>query len=113
MSKRVREWFFEYKKTLKCVACGEDDPCCLSFHHIDPGSKKASIWKLVNSAKTTMAELQLEINKCLVLCYNCHIKYHKEQRDLHKFGDLSSELLEEGSYSLWSQDDVGDTGLYD
>jgi len=107
-----KQWLEKYKQTLKCTACGENDVICLSFHHLDPGSKTASLYQLVADRDCTIEQLQKEISKCIVLCYNCHMKYHRDKRDSERFEELSSDLLEEGLYGLWSQDDDGNEGLY-
>jgi hypothetical protein len=33
-------WYMEYKSTLSCLRCGEDDSYTLDFHHIKPEDKK-------------------------------------------------------------------------
>ena len=106
----ARQWLNDYKNTLKCAACGEDDSICLSFHHLDPGSKTASIYKLVYNKECKVSDLKDEIAKCIVLCFNCHLKYHRDKREHKKFNDieeLSSQFGEEGLCSLWSEDDDG------
>ena len=116
MSNLLRKWLEEYKATLKCYDCGEDDPICLSFHHLDPDKKTAAIYQLMHDKECTLEQLEAEIAKCIVLCFNCHLKYHRDKRLLEKcndIGELSSQLGEEGTYSLWSQDDAGSKGLYD
>jgi hypothetical protein len=68
--------FYEYKKTLKCSNCPENHPACLDFHHLDPNEKEFLITKLIQSKK----KLKEELKKCIVLCANCHRKFHFEQR---------------------------------
>lgn len=68
--------FYEYKKTLKCSNCPENHPACLDFHHLDPNEKEFLITKLIHSKK----KLKEELKKCIVLCANCHRKFHFEQR---------------------------------
>lgn len=77
---KVRFNFQEFKATLKCVHCGENDPICLDFHHIDPSQKDRDVTKGMSSwgYKRIMEEIQ----KCIVLCANCHRKEHKRLRDL-------------------------------
>ena len=68
-------WFKKLKSSFKCSKCGEDHPTTLEFHHLDPNTKKAEVSKLVSEGhkKQTIEE---EINKCIVLCANCHRKLH-------------------------------------
>lgn len=67
----IRKWFWDFKKTLKCP-CGEADPRCLDFHHIDPTTKKnlVSVLAWAGSMKSLLAEIE----KCEVQCANCHRK---------------------------------------
>jgi len=68
------EWFKKYKNGLSCLKCGENHPACLDFHHRDPNKKESEISRLIQycSLKNTIKE----INKCDVLCSNCHRKLH-------------------------------------
>lgn len=70
---RQREWFNNYKKELKCSNCGESDICCLDFHHINPNEKEKAISEMISCSIDKIKE---EINKCIVLCANCHRKLH-------------------------------------
>ena len=72
---RNREWVTEYKKGLKCKFCGESRPLCLDFHHKDPKTKKKKVSALVNTSYS-LAVIQAEIDKCEVVCANCHRILH-------------------------------------
>lgn len=72
--KEIRQWFEDYKNKLKCVSCGENDPVTFDFHHINPLKKDETIAFLV--ANNSWNLLQTELKKCVVLCANCHRKYH-------------------------------------
>lgn len=72
-AERVEE-YEKYKNSLFCRACGENAIECLDFHHIDPSIKDGSIANLVRSR--SFASLKKEIEKCVVLCSNCHRKVH-------------------------------------
>jgi hypothetical protein len=72
-----REWFNEFKKTLKCIKCGEDHIACLDFHHRDPKQKEFSIAGAVSHSNKEKVIKELE--KCDVLCANCHRKHHYEE----------------------------------
>lgn len=70
--KRKTKEFEEFKETLKCSLCGENRPWCLDFHHINPEEKEVEVVKLIEAPN----KIKKEIEKCIVLCANCH-------RDLH------------------------------
>lgn len=72
------EEYKQFKSTLKCSSCGEDRHWCLAFHHVDPKQKESTVSKIVglNSRK----RLQEEIDKCIVLCHNCHADLHYRER---------------------------------
>lgn len=78
----LREWLDTYRSSLSCENCGENDPVCLDFHHKDASEKDFSIGdaKRIGWSKETIL---LEIQKCMVVCANCHRKIHA---NLHKAG---------------------------
>lgn len=65
---------------LKCKKCGENHPAVLDFHHRDPNTKKNTISNLKWSG-CSLEQLKLEINKCDILCSNCHRILHYEYRN--------------------------------
>ena len=73
--KSKRDWFNEYKTTLKCNVCGENHPAVLDFHHNDPNQKEGEVTTIV-SRNWSLDRIKEEINKCTVLCSNCHRKLH-------------------------------------
>lgn len=70
-----RRWFIEYIKQQKCCKCGENDPRCLSFHHLR--DKSFGIGYMLRSGHS-LKRLQEEIDKCIVVCENCHRIIHSE-----------------------------------
>lgn len=77
--KRLIDWISEYKKTLKCSKCPENHPAALDFHHRNPEEKEGRIADLANKG-WSVKRLMSEIEKCDVLCANCHRKLHWEER---------------------------------
>ena len=63
----------EYKKA-GCAMCGEKELVCLDFHHIDPSTKEFNIGKQFHIR--SFKDIEKEIEKCVVLCANCHRKVH-------------------------------------
>jgi L-lactate utilization protein LutB len=70
-----RAWWPTFKATLKCMRCGEDHPACLDFHHRDPSEKDRSLSHAIGH-RWSKARMLREIEKCDVLCANCHRKLH-------------------------------------
>lgn len=67
--------FQKYKQTLSCEKCGEDESVCLDFHHSGDTSKDFSISNAVCQG-LSWNTIMKEIQKCSVLCRNCHAKTH-------------------------------------
>lgn len=73
--KKSKQWFIDYKSTLKCSQCNENHPSCLEFHHLNPKLKENGIAKMVSNNVDKKLILK-EIEKCIILCSNCHKKLH-------------------------------------
>ncbi len=63
------------KSKLKCERCGENHPATLDFHHLDPTEKENSVSQLALQGASEQ-RLQEEVEKCIILCANCHRKEH-------------------------------------
>jgi protein-arginine kinase activator protein McsA len=60
----------------KCSVCGYDkNTSALEFHHIDPTKKKFMVNAKTLSDKT-LTEIDNELEKCKLLCRNCHAETH-------------------------------------
>jgi hypothetical protein len=70
----------EYKAERGCERCGEKDPACLDFHHRDKAQKLYSISQEANRRNKGVETLMTEIQKCSILCANCHRKEEDRQR---------------------------------
>ena len=65
----------EYKGG-KCEICGYDkNISALDFHHIDPSTKKFTLSDTHHSWEETKEEL----DKCILVCANCHREIHNPQ----------------------------------
>lgn len=71
---RLNREFQAVKSKFKCNQCGEKDPRCLDFHHKDPKLKLKSVRDCFFQNGKEAA--QKEMDKCEVLCANCHRKHH-------------------------------------
>lgn len=67
----------DYIKSLnpKCKTCGESELVCLDFHHVNPEEKEYEIGELIGVG-ASLNKVRSEIEKCCVLCSNCHRKFH-------------------------------------
>lgn len=64
-----------------CEKCGETRPYVLEFHHKNKEEKDFTVGKC---KKGDLNLIQKEINKCAVLCSNCHKEFHflEKEQDL-------------------------------
>ena len=63
------------EQNLKCACCDESAVECMDFHHIDPSTKDRSVSELVGN-NVSWIRIIKEVNKCVVVCSNCHRKIH-------------------------------------
>lgn len=63
----------QIKAQKGCYYCIETEPVCLEFHHLDPSQKD---FVLSGGATRSWNKIVAEIDKCIVLCSNCHKKVH-------------------------------------
>lgn len=67
-----QKWIVEVKEHYGCRLCKEKNIFCLTFHHYDRGEKDHKVCKA--KSNFSKAVLREELNKCVVLCLNCHAK---------------------------------------
>jgi hypothetical protein len=72
-----RGWLIEHKESVGCKQCGLKDHRVLDFHH--HGDKSFSISEYYYH-QYSLENLKLEVDKCEILCANCHRIHHFEQR---------------------------------
>ena len=77
----IRKWLEEYKKNLKCSICGESHPATIDFHHKDESEKEQGIAYFVGFGYS-IDRIKKEMEKCEVLCANCHRKIHYKNNKL-------------------------------
>lgn len=91
-SREIADWFREYKKTLCCIACGICHPAALQFRHRHRTDKSFSVSDVVRRGYS-IKRIMSEIEKCDVLCVNCHAKLH--WRETHETDSWEEILLED------------------
>ena len=67
---RNRQYLFDVLKDAECGHCQESNPIVLEFNHIR-GIKINNVTELVSQLYSIKA-IQEEIDKCEILCANCH-----------------------------------------
>jgi hypothetical protein len=81
-----------FKRTLKCTKCGFSHPAALDFHHTNPAEKENIVSNLVSNG--CFAAAMEEVQKCVVLCANCHRIHHYEEKSV-TIQALTTNLLPE------------------
>lgn len=69
-AERNRQFVFEWLTTHPCVDCRESDPIVLEFDHVR-GIKRGNLSNMVHDV-CSLPVLRREIDKCDVVCANCH-----------------------------------------
>ena len=73
--KKLREMAVEYKGG-KCNLCGYSKCiAALEFHHIDSSKKDFGLSE--DGLTRSWTRIQLELDKCLLVCANCHREIHE------------------------------------
>lgn len=78
---RNRDFLNELKLTLKCEICSQNHPAILQFHHVDPSQKDFCVME-ASKCGWSIKRIKEEIKKCRVLCANCHLILHWNEKHL-------------------------------
>ena len=81
---RNRRYVWEYLQGKQCIVCGEPDPLVLEFDHREPDDKDCRIAMAMVTRKFSLERLQKELDKCDILCANCHKRKSAKQLGFHK-----------------------------
>ena len=106
-SKRV---YLKYKNN-SCEECGYNKcQASLTFHHIDPSIKDiqfSNLNKRIDNIYDLEENIKSELDKCILLCYNCHREKHTDL----KFYLENEYLIIEKSFNMKELSPVVDTKL--
>lgn len=62
----------------KCEICGYNkNIAAIEFHHLNPQEKEFQI-DIRKFANCELSKLEKELNKCMIVCSNCHRELHNE-----------------------------------
>ena len=75
--REITRWFYKYKTTLVCEQCDESESCCIDFHH--KRDKEMVVGECAGHGWSKKRILN-EIEKCEILCANCHREKHRKHR---------------------------------
>lgn len=76
-SAELKAWVDTLK--VRCMGCGETDTMILVFHHKKPEDKLLSVSAMVSS-RYAKRQILDEMDKCVILCHNCHMRIHALKR---------------------------------
>ena len=66
----------------RCAICGyHKNLAALAFHHTDPKTKDFKL-DMRSLSNRTLESVQTELDKCFLICHNCHAELHNPQLDL-------------------------------
>ena len=74
-SRSRKTWIVERKQGESCTVCG-DSQKVLHYHHRYPSTKLFSIRDYPLRPELTLPEVLAEIEKCDLVCGDCHRKIH-------------------------------------
>lgn len=79
---KSKEFLLEFLKKNPCVVCGEADPVVLEFNHLR--DKKDDVSRM-SASGNSITTIKKEIEKCEVLCANCHRRKTAKDFGWYKF----------------------------
>jgi hypothetical protein len=82
----IKEKCIVYKGS-KCIVCGYDRCTrALQFHHLDPEIK---LFAIGGNLLRKWSDVQAELDKCVLICGNCHAELHAGLIQLEDFAQLA------------------------
>lgn len=91
ISKRqqIRLQMLKKLKENGCAICGYNKCItALVFHHVNPPDKKFCL-NMRNMTDRRVSQIVKEVNKCILLCMNCHAEVHYMELDRRKLDKRS------------------------
>jgi hypothetical protein len=85
-----RNYILEYLNKNPCKMCGESDILVLEFDHL--ANKKNNISEMIGGGHS-LETLKKEIEKCQVLCANCHRRKTAIEQNTYRNKSLSGSSV--------------------
>lgn len=87
----LRVFVDQLKQTRqKCIDCGimvtDETMCAFDFDHVDPNTKSFTLARVGRSIHLKKNIIQLEAEKCVLRCANCHCRRTKQQKESKEIG---------------------------
>jgi predicted HNH restriction endonuclease len=102
--------FLEIKGTL-CELCGYDKcNSSLVFHHVNPDEKEFRLAEIKIKFDTNVEKIMNELNKCQLLCQNCHQEIHIDRNRFEKFKE---EIYKKSKSTKERQGKIDRTEVYE
>lgn len=96
----VKQKAVDYKGG-KCSVCGYGNIArSLCFHHLDPKIKVDTVTNIIRSRKSTWEMVKVELDKCILLCHNCHMEVHDKENNEYNYKNILVPDISEES-RLW------------
>lgn len=77
--RKIKQMAVDYKGG-KCIRCGYNKYIgALEFHHVDPTQKDFSLG--AKGHCNSWEKVKKELDKCILVCSNCHSEIHEELRN--------------------------------
>lgn len=79
---RNKKYILNFLRKNPCIDCGENDPIVLDFDHLkDKHMPVSDMVRKMNS----IARIQIEIEKCVIRCSNCHRRKTAKEKGYYKY----------------------------
>lgn len=89
----------------KCEKCGYNhNIAALEFHHLNPDEKEFQI-DMRHFSNSSIEKLQKELDKCILLCANCHREEHNSDLELSNIPEIIKSADNKKSFN--NQDKYG------
>ena len=84
---------WKYLSDKSCIDCGINDSRVLEFDHLPEYEKSFDIAKAISGSTRSWSLIMTEINKCEIVCANCHKIRTADRGNFKRSISFSSEIL--------------------